>query len=156
MLGILPSLSARKTRGPPKSISTVKDGYGQAAALLGTDLVDGSTLWVDASGPDTSVKVLVADDSLINDAVSRGFLRITFIRDGDPYERVFAGKSVLSAYRHPPEDVAQQVRTLNAVKEMVTYLSLYYAIAWFDEDDGGTPFNRDDVDRAAVLARTAR
>jgi hypothetical protein len=28
---------------------------------------------------------------------------------------------------------------------MVTYLSLQDAIAWFDEDDGGTPFNRDDV-----------
>jgi hypothetical protein len=118
--------------------------------------VDGSTLWVDASGPDTWVKVLIADDSLINEAFSRRFLRVTFIRDGDPCERVFAGKSVLSAYRLPPEDVAQQVRALNAVKEMVTYLSLYYAIAWFDEDDGGTPFNRDDVDRAAVLARTAR
>jgi len=39
-----------------KSISTVKDGYGQSAALLGTDLVDGSTLWVNASGPDRSVK----------------------------------------------------------------------------------------------------
>lgn len=49
-----------------KRISTVKDGYGQAAALLGTDLVDSSTLWVNASGPDTSVKVLVADDSLVN------------------------------------------------------------------------------------------
>lgn len=129
-----------------KSISTVKDGYGQAAALLGTDLADSSTLWVNASGPDTSVKVLVADDSLINEAVSRGFLRITFIRDGDPYERVFAGKSVLSTYRHPPEDVAQQVRTPKAVEEMVTYLSLQDAIAGFDEDGGGTPFNRDDVD----------
>jgi hypothetical protein len=69
-----------------------------------------------------------------------------FIRDGDPYERVFAGKSVLSTYRHPPEDVAQQVRTLKAVKEMVTYLSLQDAIAGFDKDGGGTPFNRDDVD----------
>jgi hypothetical protein len=67
-------------------------------------------------GPDTSVKVLIADDSLINEAVSRRFLRITFIRDRDHYERVFAGKSVLSAYRHPPEDVAQQVRTLKAAK----------------------------------------
>jgi hypothetical protein len=101
---------------PKKSISTLKDGYGQAAALLGTDLVDGSTPMGGRLGPDTSVKVLIADDSLINEAVSRGFLRITFIRDLDPYERVFAGKSVLSAYRHPPEDVAQQVRTLKAAK----------------------------------------
>jgi hypothetical protein len=96
-----------KREDPKKSISTVKDGYGQAAALLGTGLVDGSTLWVDASGPDTWVKVLIADDSLINEAFSRRFLRVTFIRDGDPCERVFAGKSVLSAYRLPPEDVAQ-------------------------------------------------
>ena len=66
--------------------------------------MDDSTLWVDAPSPDTSVKVLVADDSLINEAVSRGFLRVTFIRDGDPYERMFAGKSVLSAYRRPPEE----------------------------------------------------
>jgi hypothetical protein len=29
---------------------------------------------------------------------------------------------------------------------MVTYLSLQDAIAGFDEDGGGTPFNRDDVD----------
>jgi hypothetical protein len=101
---------------------------------------------VDTSGSDTSVKVLVADDSLINEAVSRGFPRITFIRDGDPSERVFAGKSLLSVYRRPPEDVAQQVRTLKATKERVTYLSLQDAIAWFDEDDGGTLFNRDDVD----------
>jgi hypothetical protein len=108
--------------------------------------VDVSTLWVDSSGPDTSVEVLVADDSLIDEAVSRGILRITFIRDGDPYERVFAGKSVVSAYRHPPENVAQQVRTLKAVKETVTYLSLQDAIAWFDQDDAGTLFNRDDVD----------
>jgi hypothetical protein len=124
-----------KRENPKKGISTVKDGYGQAAALFGTDLVDG-----------TSVEVLVADDSLIDEAVSRGFLCFRFIRDGDPYERVFAGKSFLRAYRHPPKDVAQQVRTLKAVKEMVPYLSLQDAIAGFDEDDGGTPFNRDDVD----------
>jgi hypothetical protein len=59
---------------------------------------------VDTSSLNTSVKVLVADDSLINKAVSRRFLRVTFIRDGDPCERVFAGKSVLSAYRRPPEE----------------------------------------------------
>jgi hypothetical protein len=108
--------------------------------------VDGSTLWVVAADPDTSVEVLVADDSLINEPGSRGFFRITFIRDGEPYERAFAGKAVLSAYGHPPEDVAQQVRTVKAVNEMVTYLSLQDAIAWFDEHDGGTPFDRDDVD----------
>ncbi|MBC8740466.1 hypothetical protein F6X40_27910 [Paraburkholderia sp. UCT31] len=127
-----------------KTVSSVQDGYARAAELIGTDLVDGSTLWVVASDPDTSVEVLVADDSLINEPVPRGFFKVTLFREGEPYEHVYAGKAVLNAYGTLPDDIKEQVRTLKAVREMVTFLSAEDAFAWFETHQGGAPFPRDE------------
>ncbi|WP_243658518.1 hypothetical protein [Paraburkholderia sp. BL9I2N2] len=60
-----------------KTVTGVQDGYSRAGELIGTDLTDTATLWGDAADSDTSVEVIVADDSLTNNTISRGFFKVT-------------------------------------------------------------------------------
>ena len=80
--------------------------------------MDGSTPMGGRLGPDTSVKVLIADDSLINEAVSRGFLRITFIRDGDPYERIVTFYDLVAAMSVLLTELAQVSGREKTLEEM--------------------------------------
>jgi hypothetical protein len=69
--------------------------------LSGTDLTDTATLWGDAADSDTSVQVIVADDSLTSNAISRGFFKVSLEVENVRLERVLAGKAVLNAYGNP-------------------------------------------------------
>ena len=124
-----------------KTVTSVKDGYARAVELIGTDLTDTATLWGDAADSDTSVQVIVADDSLTNNAISRGFLKVTLELEHVRLERVLAGRAVLNAYGSPPPDINEQVKTLKAVRERVRFISAEDAFQWFDENTGGSPFS---------------
>jgi hypothetical protein len=56
-------------------------------------------------------------------------------------ERVLAGKAVLNAYGTLPPDIKEQVKTLKAVRERVTFISAEDAFQWFEENTGGSPFS---------------
>ncbi|KAA1014836.1 hypothetical protein FVF58_02565 [Paraburkholderia panacisoli] len=124
-----------------KTVTSVQDGYSRAGELIGTDLTDTATLWGDAADSDTSVQVIVADDSLTNNTISRGFFKVTLALENVRVERVLAGKAVLNAYCSPPPDIKEQVRTLMAVRERVSFISVEDAFQWFEENTGGSPFS---------------
>ncbi|TCG03650.1 hypothetical protein BZM27_46810 [Paraburkholderia steynii] len=124
-----------------KTVTSVQDGYARADELIGTDLTDTATLWGDAADPDTSVRVIVADDSLTNNTISRGFFKVMLELENVGVERVFAGKAVLDAYGSPRPDIREQVKTLKAIRERVSFISAEDAFQWFDENTGGSPFS---------------
>jgi hypothetical protein len=124
-----------------KTVASVQDGYSRAGELIGTDLTDTATLWGDAADSDTSVEVIVADDALTNNTISRGFFKVTLALENVRVERVLAGKAVLNAYGSPPPDIKEQVRTLKAVRERVSFISVEDAFQWFEENTGGSPFS---------------
>ncbi|WP_235850752.1 hypothetical protein [Paraburkholderia piptadeniae] len=124
-----------------KTVTSVQDGYARAGELIGTDLTDTGTLWGDSADPDTSVQVIVADDSLANNTISRGFFKVTLELENVRLERVFAGKAVLNAYGSPRPDIKEQVKTLKAMRERVSFISAAEAFHWFEENTGGSPFS---------------
>jgi hypothetical protein len=124
-----------------KTVTSVQDGYARASELIGTDLTDTATLWGDAADPDTSVQVIVADDSLTNNTISLGFFKVTLELENVRMERVFAGKAVLNAYGSPVPDIKEQVKTLKAMRERVSFISAEDAFQWFEENTGGSPFS---------------
>ncbi|SDJ57893.1 hypothetical protein SAMN04487926_1679 [Paraburkholderia steynii] len=124
-----------------KTVTSVQDGYARAGELIGTDLTDTATLWGDAADSDTSVQVIVADDTLTSNTISRGFFKVTLEVESVRLERVLAGKAVLNAYGTLPPDVKEQVKTLKAVRERVTFISAEDAFQWFEENIGGSPFS---------------
>ena len=124
-----------------KAVTSVQDGYARAGELIGTELTDVVTLWGDAADSDTSVLVIVADDSLTNEAISRGFFKVTLELESAPTERVFAGKAVLNAYGNPPPDIKEQVKALRAMRERISFISGEDAFQWFEENTGGSPFS---------------
>ncbi|SDJ30924.1 hypothetical protein SAMN04487926_14232 [Paraburkholderia steynii] len=123
-----------------KTVTSVQDGYARAGELIGTDLTGTATLWGDAADSDTSVQVIVADDSLTNNPISRGFFTVTLELKNVRLERVLAGEAVLNAYGSPPPDIKEQVR-LKAVRERVSFISAEDAFQWFEENTGGSPFS---------------
>jgi hypothetical protein len=127
-----------------ETVTGVPDGFARAAELIGSDTVSGSTLWSIASDPDTSVQVIVADESFTDDPIARGFFLVSLNIDGDPQERVFAGKAVLNAYGALPDDIKEQVKTLKAAREHVRFLTTEEALRWFDLNTGQAPFDLDD------------
>lgn len=124
-----------------KTVTNVQDGYARTGELIGTELTDATTLWGDAADSDTSVQVIVADDSLTNNPTSQGFFKVTLELEELRLERVFAGKAVLNAYGSPPPDIKEQVRTLKATRERVSFISAEDAFQWFEENTGGSPFS---------------
>lgn len=124
-----------------KTVTSVQDGYARAGELIGTDLTDTATLWGDAADSDTSVQVIVADDSLVNDTTSRGFFKVTLELENVKLDRVFAESAVLNAYGSPRPDIKEQVKTLRAMRERVSFISAEDAFQWFEENTGGSPFS---------------
>ena len=124
-----------------KTVPSVQDGYARAGELVGTDLTDTATLWGDAADSDTSVQVIVADDSLTSNAISRGFFKVTLELENVRLEQALAGRAVLNAYGSPPPDINEQVKTLKAVRECVRFISAEDAFQWFEENTGGSPFS---------------
>ncbi|CAN7796006.1 hypothetical protein LJR267_009632 [Paraburkholderia hospita] len=124
-----------------KTVTSVQDGYARAGELIGTDLTDAATLWGDAADSDTSIQVIVADDSFTNNPISRGFFKVTLELETERLERVLAGKAVLNVYGSPPPDIKEQVKTLKAVRERVSFISAEDAFQWFEENTGSSPFS---------------
>ncbi|WP_243469208.1 hypothetical protein [Paraburkholderia sp. PGU19] len=135
-----------------KTVTSVQDGYARAGELIDTDLTDTATLWGDAADSDTSVQVIVADDSLANNPISRGFFKVTLELENVRLERVLAGKAVLNAYGSPPPDINEQVKTLKAVRERVSFIRAEDAFQWFEENTGVHRFRW----RAKTGLRSAR
>ncbi|MEM5389948.1 hypothetical protein VSR68_41510 [Paraburkholderia phymatum] len=127
-----------------KTVTSVQDGYARAGELIGTELTDTATLWGEPADSDTSVQVIVADDSLANNTTSRGFFKVTLELESVRMERVFAGKAVLNAYGSPRPDIKEQVKTLKAMRERVSFISAEEAFQWFEENTGGSPFSQED------------
>ncbi|MGF6852939.1 hypothetical protein [Paraburkholderia sp. CI3] len=127
-----------------KTVTSAQDGYARAGELIGTDLTDIATLWGDAADSDTSVQVIVADDSLVNNTIRRGFFKVTLELENVRLERVFAGKAVLNAYGSPRADIKEQVKTLKAIRERVSFIDAEDAFHWFEENTGGSPFSLED------------
>jgi hypothetical protein len=124
-----------------KTVTGVQDGYARAGELIGTDLTDAVTLCGDAADSDTYVQVIVADDSLTNNTISRGFFKVTLELENVSLEWVLAGKAVLNAYGSLPPDIKEQVKTLKAMRERVSFISAEDAFQWFEENTGGSPFS---------------
>ena len=99
-----------------KTVTSVQDGYARAGELIGTDLTDTATLWGDAADSDTSVQVIVADDSLANNTISRGFFKVTLELENVRQTGYLAGKrySMRMAARLPTSrsDVSRRGRTI--------------------------------------------
>ncbi|MPW22158.1 hypothetical protein GCT13_36330 [Paraburkholderia sp. CNPSo 3157] len=127
-----------------KTVIIVQDGYARVGELIGTELTDTATLWGEAADSDTSVQVIVADDSLANNTISRGFFKVTLELESVKMERVFAGKAVLNAYGSPRPDIKEQVKTLKAMRERISFISAEEAFQWFEENTGGSPFSAED------------
>ncbi len=127
-----------------KTVTSVQDGYARAGELIGTELTDTAPLWGEAADQDTSVQVIVADDSLANNTISRGFFKVTLELESVKMERVFAGKAVLNAYGSPRPDIKEQVKTLKAMRERISFISAEEAFQWFEENTGGSPFSPED------------
>jgi hypothetical protein len=138
-----------------KTVTSVQDGYARAGELIGTDLTDTATLWGDAADPDTSVQVIVADDSLTNNTISLGFFKVTLELENVRMERVFAGKAVLNAYGSPVPDIKEQVKTLKAMRERVSFISAEDAFQWFEENTGGSPVFTGGLKRACAQPEMA-
>jgi hypothetical protein len=56
-------------------------------------------------------------------------------------ERVLAGKAVLNAYGSPPPDIKEQLKTLKAMRERISFISAEDAFHWFEANTGGSPFS---------------
>jgi hypothetical protein len=127
-----------------ETVTGIQDGFARAAELIGSDTVSGSALWSIASDPDTSVQVIVADESFTDDPIARGFFLVSLTVDEEAQERVFAGKAVLNAYGELPADIKEQVKTLKSAREHVRFLTTEEALRWFDMNTGQAPFDPDD------------
>ncbi|WP_222946035.1 hypothetical protein [Paraburkholderia sp. UCT31] len=121
-----------------RTIQKVRDGFDNAASLIGTDSLDCETLWSTPADPDSSVEVFAAEDGVLDEPWSRAFFRLRLTHDGTNLEKIFAGKAVLAAFGIVPDDLARQVATPTAVESGVEFLAESAAIEGLAEHSGAT------------------
>jgi hypothetical protein len=125
-----------------RTVEKVRDGFDRAAYILGAEEHDLTTLWTHSFDPDSSVDILVVDEAELEEPWSQSFFSFRFTCGGKTFERIFGGKGIVGAGGEIPEDIAKQLRTLDAVSGAVGFLDHPEAYAGRGEHAGGASTER--------------
>jgi hypothetical protein len=125
-----------------RTVEKVRDGFDRAADILGAEEHELTTLWTHSFDPDSSVDILVVDEGALDEPWSQSFFNFRFTCGGKTSERIFAGKGIVGAGGEIPEDIAKQIRTLEAARGAVSFLTQRAANAWRAQHAGGASTDR--------------
>jgi hypothetical protein len=123
-------------------VEPVRDGFDRAVFYLHADEHELTTLWTHTFDFDSSVDILVVDEGILEEPWSQSYFSFRFTCGGKMTERIFAGKGIVAACGEIPEDIAEQLRTLEAVSGAVSFLSEGEAHAWRAERAGDASVER--------------
>jgi hypothetical protein len=123
-------------------VEKVRDGFDRAVFYLHAEEHELTTLWTHTFDFDSSVDILVVDEGILEEPWSQSFFSFRFTCGSKTTERIFAGKGIIAAGGEIPEDIARQLRTLEAVSGAVSFLSEGEAHAWRAEHAGGASSER--------------
>jgi hypothetical protein len=105
-----------------RTVKKVRDGFDRASELLGTDVHALTTLWVRSSEQDSSVEMLVADETVLEVLDVEAFFLYRFACGGKVSERLFVGKGILAAGGDIPIETKKQLTDAETVRRAVDFL----------------------------------
>jgi len=124
------------------AVETVTDGFDRAAFYLHAEEHELTTLWTHTYDFDSSVDILVVDEGILEEPWAQSFFSFRFTCGSKTTERIFAGKGIVAAGGEIPEDIAKQLRTLEAVCGAVSFLNEGEAHVWRAQHTGGASTER--------------
>jgi hypothetical protein len=102
-------------------VEHVRDGFDRAPMLLGTDRIDLTSLWSAPFDSESSVDMIAADEAALDmDSLDTSF---KFSLTCQNHSRIwqFVGRTVLVAVGDIPKDIAEQIRTPEAVAAALSF-----------------------------------
>ncbi|SAL81736.1 hypothetical protein AWB67_05925 [Caballeronia terrestris] len=124
-------------------VEAIRDGFDRAVFYLHAEEHELATLWTHTFDFDSTVDILAVDEGVLEEPWSQSYFSYRFTCGSKTTERIFAGIGIVAACGEIPEDIAEQLRTLEAVSRAVSFLSEHEARGWrADRAIDGSPDHR--------------